>query len=174
MKTSNNQYSKRNDKVEKWIKRFGIISILLSSLTFSLLFFASFNELAEASSSDRTYPPTKREIAKKVRKEKAKKGKENLIRREFAKRNYFKFVKKGEKYLSYNRFEDAQIEFGIAIKISPSNKAAYIGLTKTLIKKCAYLEKNCTDAEDYIVFLIKSKFISEEEAQTLRSEIQSQ
>ncbi len=171
MKTSDNKYSRTNKKIEKWIKGFGVVSILLFSFTFSLLFRASFNEFAEASSGDRHYQPTKREIARTDRKAADKKIKEDLVRREFAKKEYFKFVRKGERYLSYNRFKDAQTEFVIAMKLNKTNKEAYIGMTKTLVKKCAFLEENCTDAADYIDFLLKSKFISVKDANALKSEM---
>lgn len=172
MKTSdNNKYSRTNKKVEKWIKGFGVVSILLFSFTFSLLFSASFNEFAAASSGYRHYPPTKKEIARKIRKAADKKNQEDLIRKQFAKSDYFKFVRKGERYLSNNRFKDAQTEFVIAMKLNQTNKEAYIGMTKTLVKKCAFLEENCTDAADYIDFLLKSKFISKKDADALRSEM---
>jgi hypothetical protein len=73
MKTSNNRYSRRNRKAKKWIKGFGVVSILLFSFTFSLLFFASFNEFVEVSHGNRHYPLTKKEIAKKIGKRKLKK-----------------------------------------------------------------------------------------------------
>jgi len=171
MKTSNNKYSQTSKQIERWIKGFGVVSILLFSFTFSLLFRASFNEFVETSSGDRNYQPTKREIARKNRKAADKKIKEDLVRRKFTKKEYFKFIRKGERYLSYNRFKDAQTEFVIAMKLNKANKEAYIGMTKTLVKKCTFLEENCTDATEYIDFLLKSKFISIKDANALRSEM---
>lgn len=63
----------------------------------------------------------------------------------------------GDIHLQKNRLEEAQEKFIAAINLDSTQNQAYIGLTKTLVKKCFYLKENCKEAEAYMEYVEKRR-----------------
>jgi hypothetical protein len=66
---------------------------------------------------------------------------------------YFVLTTTGNAYLEGNMLDEAQTEFARALKINKRGKLAILGMTKTLMKKCAQEGKYCEEANEYLEYV---------------------
>lgn len=65
----------------------------------------------------------------------------------------------GQAHWEKGYLEEAQTEFVRALKISPYDEAANLGLTRVLVERCVQYNQNCMEAEAYLIFLSNLKNI---------------
>jgi len=128
-----NKY-KRNSSFSKWFKA----GLLLTTFIFSFFFIK--NQASNISNQLSKYG-AEGEIIKAQ-------SKKNVYTRA-----YRILTSTGNDYLYWNMLDEAQSEFALALKIDKNGKAANLGMTKTLIKKCAQKSEYCQEAKAYLNYM---------------------
>ena len=59
----------------------------------------------------------------------------------------------GNNYLYWNQLDEAQEEFARALKVDSNGEAAILGMTKTLLKKCAQRAEFCDESKTYLSYV---------------------
>ena len=129
-------YSKNiaNSLLAKWMKA----GLFFSAVVLSLIFVE--NQADNISTQLKEYK-TKSEIIRA----------ENIIN--VYTRAYKVLTTTGNDYLYWNMLDEAQSEFALALKIDKNGKAANLGMTKTLMKKCAQRSEYCAEAKAYLDYM---------------------